>query len=95
MEIDRYIGQYLGFTDMSVLAKMSYFIGLSRYWQNAIIFLMHADNLRKKAQQTKSRQLPCSNASTCIFINKQTRWNMEHALVVTAKTKTSSLIRLV
>jgi len=35
--------------------------------------------LRKKAQQTKSRQSSCSDASRCVFINKQTRWTMEHA----------------
>jgi len=34
---------------------------------------MHPDNLRKEAQRTKSRKLSCSNASRCIFINKQTR----------------------
>jgi len=37
------------------------------------IFLMHADNLRKKAQRTKSRQLSCSKASKYVFINQQTR----------------------
>jgi len=69
-------------------------IGLSRYWQHATIFLTHADNLCKKAQQSKSRQLSCSNARRCVFINKQTRWTMEHLSAVTAKTKASSLIRL-
>jgi len=54
------------------------FIGLSKYWQNAVIFLMHPDNFRKKAQQSKSRQLSCSNTSRYIFINKQTRWTMEY-----------------
>jgi len=29
-------------------------IGLSKCWQNAVIFLMHPDNLRKKAQRSKS-----------------------------------------
>jgi len=33
-------------------------IGLSRCWQNAVTFLTHAANLRKKAQQSKSRPLP-------------------------------------
>jgi len=76
LETDRYIGLvdiiswYLGFADILVSAKMADIIGLSRCWQNAAIFLTHADNLCKKAQQTKSRQLSCSNASRCVFINK-------------------------
>jgi len=45
---------------------------LSRCWQNAIIFLMHPDNLLKKAQQSKSKQLSCNNVSRCVFINEQT-----------------------
>jgi len=72
---------YLGFTDISVSAKTAEFIGLSRCWENAVIFLTHPDNLRKKAQRNKSRQLSCSNASRCVFINKQTRRTMEHASV--------------
>jgi len=95
LEVDRYIGRYLGFTDISVSAKTADFIGLSRSWQNAVIFLTHADNLRKKAQQTKSRQLSCSNASGCVFIKKQTRWIIGHVSAVTSETKASSLIRLI
>jgi len=34
-------GRYLGFTDISVSAKMANFIGLNRCWQ----FLMHPANL--------------------------------------------------
>jgi len=44
-------GRYLGFTN-NVSAKMA-----STCWQNAVIFLTHPENLRKKAQWTKSRQL--------------------------------------
>jgi len=47
---------------------MADFIGLGRSWQNAVIFYTHPDNLRKKAQWTKSRQLSCSNADRCAFI---------------------------
>ena len=82
-------GRYLGFTDISVSAKTADIIGLSRRWQNAVIFLTHPDNLRKKTQRSKSRQLSCSNASRCGSINKQTRWTMEHASVVAAETKAS------
>jgi len=89
----RYMGQWLGFTDIWVSARLADIIGLNRSWQNAVIFLTHADNLHKKAQRTKSRQLSCSNASRCVFINKQTRWTMEHASTVAAETKASSLIR--
>jgi len=98
LEIDRYIGpadilgRYLGFADISVSAKSVDFIGFSRCWQNAAIFLTHANNLRKKAQWTKWRQWSSSNASRCGFINKQTRWTMVHASAVAAKTKVSSLI---
>jgi len=56
MTIDRLIyrpGWYLGFTNISVSATTADCIGLSSCWQNAVIFLMHADNLRKKAQRTK------------------------------------------
>jgi len=60
-----------------------------------LMFLMCVDNMGKKAQWTKSSQLSCSNASRCVFINKQTRWTMRHMLAVTAETKTSSLIRLI
>jgi len=101
LEIDRYIGlaaisgRYLGFTDISVSAKTADFIGLSRCWQNAVIFLTHADNLRKKAQRSKSRQLSYNNASRCGFINKQKRLTMERASAVTTETKASSLIRLI
>jgi len=61
----------------------------------AVIFLTNADNLCKKGQQTQSRQLSYSTASWCIFINKQTRWTMEHMSAAAAKTKASSLIRLI
>jgi len=43
LEIDRHLGQadisgwYLGFTDISVSAKMADLISLSRCWQNAVI----------------------------------------------------------
>ena len=53
LEIDRYIGRYLGFTDISVSAKTADIIGLNRSGQNAVIFLTHPDNLRKKAQRSK------------------------------------------
>jgi len=86
---------YLGFANLSLLAKTAGLIGLSRYQQNTVIFLTYADNSHKKAQQNKSRQLSCRNASRCIFTNKQTRWTMEHALPVAVETKTSSLIRLI
>jgi len=81
---------YLGFTDISISAITADFIGLSRCWQNAVIFLMHPDNLRKIAQQSKSRQLSYRNASKCGFINKQTRLTMEHASAVAAEIKGSS-----
>ena len=89
------LGLYLGFTDILVSAKTAYFMGFSRCWQNAVLFLMHADSLCKKAQWTMLRQLSCCNNSRCIFINKQTKWTMEHASSLTAKTKVSSLIRLI
>jgi len=76
-------------TDILVLAKTADFISLSRCWQNAVTFLTHPDNLRKKAQQSKSRQLCYSNASRCGFINKQTRLTVEHASAVAAETKAS------
>jgi len=68
LKIDQYIGQYLDFTDILVLAKTADFVGLSNSWQNTVIFLKHPDNLRKKAQRRKSRQLSYSNASRCSFI---------------------------
>jgi len=69
---------------------MADFIGLSRCWQNAVIFLTHPDNLRKKAQRSKSRQLSYNNAIRCGFINKQTRLTAERASAVTTETKASS-----
>jgi len=63
----------LGFTEISVSAKMADVISLSRYWQNSVIFLTHLDNLRKKAQQNKSRQLPCNNGYSEVF-TEQKAW---------------------
>jgi len=40
------IGSYLGFANISLLAKTANLIGLSSYQQT---FLTYADNLRKKA----------------------------------------------
>jgi len=80
---------------MLVSAKMANNIGLGRCWQNAVIFLTHTDSWCKKSQQTKSRQLSCSNTSRWVFINKQTRWTMEYVLAVTARTNASSSIRLI
>jgi len=77
----------LGFTDILVSAKMVKLIRFSRCWQNTVIFLTHPDNLHKKAQWTKSRQLCCSNANKCVFINKQTRWTMKHAWLSQPKQK--------
>jgi len=51
---------------------------------------MDPDNMRKKAQRSKSKQLSYSNASGCSFINKQTRLTMDHASVIAAETKASS-----
>ena len=65
-------------------------IGLNMSWQDAVIFLTHPDNLRKKAQRSKSRQLSYNNASRCGFMNKQTRLTMERASAVTTETKASS-----
>jgi len=81
-------GQYLGFTNMLVSAKtaiLSDFISPSRCWQKAVIFLTHPDNLHKKAQWTKSRQLFCSNDSSCIFIYKHRRWIIKHTLASQTK----------
>jgi len=61
--------------------------------QNTAIFLTYADNMHKKAQRTKSRELSCSNASRCVFINKQARWTMKHTSAVAANTKALPLIR--
>jgi len=99
-EIDQYIslddilGRYLCSTEILVSAKTENFIGHSKCWQNAVIFLTHPDNLHKKAQQSKSRQLSYINCSRCVFINKQTRWTMKHTSAVAPETKASSLIRL-
>ena len=54
--------------------------------QNEIGISRSSENLRRKS---KSRQLSYNNASRCIFINKQTRWTMEHVSAVTAETKAS------
>jgi len=67
LEINR-IGRYLGFTNILVSAKTPNFIGINRCWQKAVIFLTHPDNLRKKAQRSKSRQLFYRNASRCGLI---------------------------
>jgi len=88
--MDRYIGRYLGFTDISVSPVLADIIGLNRSWQNTAIFLTHPDNLRKKVQRSKSKQLSYNNASRCGFINKQTRSTMERASAVTTETNASS-----
>jgi len=86
LEIDWYIGRYWVLPIYRYRPKQ---IGLSRCWQNAVIFLMHPDNLCKKAQRSKSRRLSYSNASRCSFINNQTRLTMEHESAVEAETKAS------
>jgi len=67
---------------------------MCRYWPKwlilsasvgVVVFLTHLDNLRKKAQWTKSRQLSCSNTSSYVFINKHTTWTMKHALAIATK----------
>jgi len=95
LEIDRYYRPIFGFCRYIGIGQSSRFIGLSRCWQNTVTYLTHSDNLLKKAQQSKSTQLFCSNASRCVCIIKQTRWTMELALAFAAKTKASSLIRLI
>jgi len=62
--------RYLGFTDILVLAKVGE-IGLaSVHVDKTVILLTPSDDLCKKAQRTKSRQLSCSNTSRYVFINK-------------------------
>jgi len=80
-------GRFLDSTDISVSAKTADFISLSKCWQNAVIFLTHPDNLRKKAQRSKSRQLSYSKASRCGFINNLARLIIEHASAIAAETK--------
>ena len=92
------IDWYLGFTEISWnigIGRLADFISLSGCWQNAVIFLTHPENLHKKAQWTKSRQLSCSNATRCVFINRQTKWSMKHTSAIILETKASSLIRLI
>jgi len=88
-------GRHLGFTDMSVSAKTTDFIGLCRSCEKAVIFLTHPDNWRWKAQRTKSRQLSCSTASRCVFMNKQTRWTVNTRQPSQPKQKHHQLIRLI
>jgi len=70
--------QMLGSTDVWVLPIYRYLPKRPikhwpqwRHWQNAVVCLTHADNLHKKAQRTKSRQLSCSNASRYVFTSRQ------------------------
>ena len=81
------IDWYLGFTEISWnigIGRLADFISLSGCWQNV------PDYLRMKAQHSKTRQLSCSNANRCIFINKWTRSTMKHASAVAAETNASS-----
>jgi len=80
LEIDR----YLGFTIISVSSKTVDFIGLSKCSQYAVIFLTQPDNLHKKSQQSKSKQLSCSNTSRRAITNKHIRGTMEHMSAVAA-----------
>jgi len=73
----------LGFTDISVSASVG--VDKTLFYSS----LIH-NNLRKKAQRSKSRQSSYKNASRCGFINKQTRLTMERALAVAIETKVSS-----
>jgi len=58
----------LDFTDISVSAKTADIVSASVGVNETLLFLMHPDNLRKKAQWSKSRQLSYSNVSRCSFI---------------------------
>jgi len=71
--------------------EIDWYIGLNRSWQNAIIFLTHPDNLRKKAQRSKSRQLSYNNTSRCGFINKQTD-KVNHGACVSRYNRNKSII---
>ena len=64
-------------------------IGLNRSWQNAVICLTHLDNLRKKAQRSKSRQWS-NNTSRCGFINKTDKIN--HGACVSRHNRNKSII---
>jgi len=51
LEIDRYIGRYLGFTDILVSAKT---IGLNRSWQKRC-YISHTS--RRLAQESTTKQV--------------------------------------
>jgi len=62
-------GRYLGFTDISVSAKMTDIISLVRCWQNAVIFIPHT--FRQLAQESTTKQVKtvsCSNANRFVFL---------------------------
>jgi len=50
LKVDRYNRPIFGFCQYIGISQNA----LSRCWQNAVISLMHPDNLRKEAQWTKS-----------------------------------------
>jgi len=83
-----------GFCWYISIGQNSWFTLISRCLQNAVMFLTYADNLRTNQPNQGSYLASCSNASRCIFINKQTRWTVEHMSAFAAAAKASSLIRL-
>jgi len=80
----------LGFANISVSAKTADFIGLSRCWQNTVIVLTHPDNLLKKAEQSKLRQLSCSNVAGA-FSKKKTD-KMNHGTCISHRSRNQSII---
>jgi len=78
----------LSFIDISVSASVG--------TDETLLYSSHM-HCRQLVQENtkKSRQLSLSNVSRCVFINKQTRWIVEHMSAVAAETKALLPVRLI
>jgi len=87
LEINRYISQ----ANVSVDIWLNYqYIGIGlEVVDKTLLHFSHIQTTCTRKYNESSQQLSYSNASRCVFINKQTRLTMEHALAVTAETKAS------
>jgi len=87
LEINRYISQ----ANVSIDIWLNYqYIGIGLgVVDKTLLHFSHIQTTCTRKHNEASQQLSYSNASRCVFINKQTRLTMEHALAVTAETKAS------
>jgi len=89
--MERYIGQYLGFTNISVSAKMADIIGLNRSWQNAN-YILHASRQLVQESTTKQVKTVILQQHYQVRFHKQTD-KIDHGACVSCHNRNKSINR--